>query len=83
MIRFIDAKQALDQSALVSQNTLSCGQSRRGGVGTSNSRRRSSILGRVVVAYVQGSPKGGDALGLLRVPNTRLRSGPPFNRGSR
>lgn len=49
-----------------------CGQSRRGGVGTSNCGRRSRSLGRVAVTHVQGPPKGGGALGPLRVPNTRL-----------
>lgn len=59
-------------------NTI-CGQSRRGGVETSNSRRRSNtIFGRVAVTHVQGSPKGGGALGLLRVSNTRLSSVPPM-----
>lgn len=74
------AQQHLEQSALAPHSNLTCGQSRRGGVGTSESRRRSRFLGRVVVAHVQGSPKGGDALGLLRVPNTRLCSVPPIGR---
>ena len=49
-----------------------CGQSRRGGLVTSDSRRRSINFGRVAVTYVQGPPKGGGALGLLGVTSTRL-----------
>ena len=66
------ATQHLEQSRRWPHSYLTCGQSRGGGVGTSDSRRRSRYLGRVAVAYVQGSPKGGGALGLLEVPNTRL-----------
>lgn len=51
---------------------VTCGQSRGGGLTTSNSTRRSSYLGRVAVTYVQGLPKGGGALGVLGVVNTRL-----------
>jgi len=58
-------------------NFTTRGQSRGGGVGTSESRRRSNVFGRVAVTYVQGTPKGGGALGLLGVPNTRLASVPP------
>ncbi len=58
-----------------------CGQSRGGRVGTSQSRRRSISFGRVAVTYVQGSPKGGGALGLLGVPNTRLMPVPPYSEG--
>lgn len=75
------ATPELAQSALPPHITTSCGQSRSGGFTTSNSRRRSSFLGRVAVAYVQGSPKGGGALGLLRVVNTRLRPVPPDQMG--
>lgn len=57
--------------------STTCGQSRKGGVETSNSRRRSNVFGRVAVTYVQGSPKGGGALGLLKVSNTRLAPVPP------
>ena len=39
---------------------------------TSNRTRRSKLFGRVVVAYVQGLPKGGGALCVRRVSNTRL-----------
>lgn len=38
-----------------------CGMSRAGASEPLRSRSRSSILGRVVVAYVQGLPKGGGA----------------------
>lgn len=72
------AHHRLEQSQSSPHSYPTSGQSRWGGVRTSNSRRRSRFLGRVVVAYVQGSPKGGDALGLLRVLNTRLRSVPPM-----
>lgn len=58
------------------------GQSRGRGFATSNSRRRSRSLGRVAVTHVQGSPKGGGALGLLRVANTRLWSVPPSKLGA-
>lgn len=69
--------RSLEHSRPKPHSVATCGQSRGGGVRTSNSRRRSRSLGRVVVAHVQGSPKGGDALGLLRVLNTRLRPVPP------
>jgi hypothetical protein len=36
---------------------------------------RNSCSGRVAVAYVQGSPKGGGALCVRRVSNTRLSAG--------
>lgn len=71
------AQQALDQSPLSPHTNLSCGQSRSGGFTTSNRTRRSRFLGRVAVAYVQGSPKGGGALCVRRVVNTRLRPVPP------
>lgn len=48
------------------------GQSRGGGLVPSNSERRSKQFGRVAVAYVQGPPKGGGALGSLKGTNTRL-----------
>jgi hypothetical protein len=54
-----------------------CGQSRGGGFVTSDGVRRSKIFGRVAVTYVQGSPKGGGALGTLGVTNTRLSPVPP------
>jgi hypothetical protein len=64
--------------ALLAKHTSStCGQSRRGGVGTSNGGRRSNVFGRVAVTHVQGSPKGGGALGPPGVPNTRLAPVPP------
>ena len=39
------------------------------------------MFGRVVVTYVQGSPKGGGAQGLLGVTSTRLWPGPPIEIG--
>ena len=56
---------------------VTCGQSRGGGLVTSDSRRRSTCFGRVAVTYVQGPPKGGGALGLLEVTSTRLTPVPP------
>lgn len=54
-----------------------CGQSRRRGLISSYGERRSKhAFGRVVVTHVQGSPKGGDALGSPGEINTRLRSVP-------
>jgi hypothetical protein len=73
--------QTLDRQPPTQHTHSTCGQSRRGGVVTSDSRRRSRFLGRVVVAHVQGSPKGGDALGLLGVTNTRLCPGTSTNDG--
>lgn len=55
---------------------LTCGQSRGGGLVTSDGERRSNVFGRVAVAYVQGSPKGGGALGSLGVTSTRLAPAP-------
>ena len=72
---------ALEQSLLSPHTNATCGQSRRGGFVTSNSVRRSRFLGRVAVAYVQGPPKGGGALGTLGVTNTRLRPVPPTSKG--
>lgn len=62
----------LDQSLPTWHSYTTCGQSRRGGVETSSRTRRSRFLGRVAVAYVQGSLKGGGALCVRRVSNTRL-----------
>lgn len=61
--------------------STTCGQSRKGGLVTSHRERRSSFLGRVAVAYVQGSPKGGGALGSLEVTSTRLAPVPPDRLG--
>ena len=55
------------------------GQSRGGGLVTSNGVRRSNVFGRVAVTHVQGPPKGGGALGAPRVTSTRLASVPPSN----
>lgn len=52
------------------------GQSRWGGLVTSHGERRSMLFDRVAVAYVQGSPKGGGALGSLGVTSTRFRPVP-------
>lgn len=80
MVRDINIRQTLDLRALPQHSTITCGQSRGGGVGTSNCTRRSIYFGRVAVAYVQGSPKGGGALCVRRVPNTRLCPVPPINK---
>jgi hypothetical protein len=48
------------------------GQSRPWGVGTPIITSPVELLGRVAVTHVQGLPKGGSALCLCRVPNTRL-----------
>lgn len=80
MLNLFTATQALDQTANPPHTNITCGQSRRRGFTTSNRTRRSSLLGRVAVAYVQGSPKGGGALCVRRVVNTRLWSVPPINR---
>ena len=61
--------------------TATCGQSRSGGLVTSHGERRSKHFGRVAVAYVQGSPKGGGALGSLGVTSTRLTPVPPDQMG--
>jgi len=53
-MRHIDMAQALDRPALTKHTRSTCGQSRRGGVGTSCRAHRSRFLGRVAVAYVQG-----------------------------
>jgi hypothetical protein len=68
---------AVQPSPKHSDNT--CGKSRGGGVGTSNSTRRSKQFGRVAVTHVQGPPKGGGALSVLMVPNTRLSLVPPMS----
>lgn len=74
--------QPLDHRAAPSHSHTTCGQSRRGGVGTSSRAHWSRFLGRVVAAYVQGSPKGGDALCVRKVPNIRLSPVPLCNRGA-
>lgn len=71
------ATHALAVLRLSKHTNHTCGQSREGGLETSNSTRRSKQFGRVVVTYVQGSPKGGDALSVLRVSSTRLLPAPP------
>jgi hypothetical protein len=73
-------KHRLEWDGVSPHSSLTCGQSRRGGLVTSHSERLPSFLGRVVVAHVQGSPKGGDALGSLEVTSTRLCSVPPERR---
>ncbi|CAH0497227.1 hypothetical protein [Novosphingobium sp. CECT 9465] len=83
MINFTFPESRLAQDKHNPHRSVTNGPSRWGGVRTSNSRRRSRFLGRVVVAHVQGSPKGGDALGLLRVLNTRLCPVPPLRREAR
>ena len=66
--------------APLGQHTVTtCGQSRRGGFVTSECVRRSRHLVRVAVTHVQGSPKGGGALGTLEVTTTRLGPVPPIN----
>lgn len=80
-MNYIRVAQALDRQPSTQHTRFTCGQSRRGGFRTSNCRRWSRFLGRVAVAHVQGSPKGGGALGLLRVLNARLRSGASTNDG--
>ncbi len=81
MLKKMCASQILDPKQVLPHINNICGQSRRGGLETSNSRRRSNfIFGRVAVTHVQGSPKGGGALGLLRVSNTRLCLVPPFKK---
>jgi hypothetical protein len=62
-------------------NSSTRGQSREGGLVTSQSERRSRFLGRAAVAYVQGSPKGGGALGSLMVTSARLWPVPPHSTG--
>ncbi len=72
------SQQALEQNLQSPHIEISCGQSRSGGFATSNRTRRSRLLGRVAVAHVQGAaPKGGGALCVRRVANTRLRPVPP------
>lgn len=78
----IVTKQALDPCTLSPHTNHTRGQFRGGGVGTSNSRRRSSSLGRVAVTMSKASPKSGGALGLLKVPNTRRRPVPPLEKGA-
>lgn len=82
MHRLYVHKQALEQSLLSPHTNRSCGQSRSGGFTTSKRTRRSRILGRVAVAYVQGSPKGAGALCVRRVVNTRLQPVPPNIKGA-
>lgn len=77
------ATPELAQTAQAQHINHTCGQSRGGGFTTSNRTRRSSLLGRVAVAYVQGSPKGGGALCVRRVVNTRLCPVPPSDKGAR
>lgn len=70
-------EQALEQRLLSPHTNITSGQFRWGGVVTSNCARRSRFLGRVAVTHVQGPPKGGGALGALKVTTTRLRPVPP------
>ena len=76
-------ERGLDQALHSPHSLATRGQSRGRGLVTSGSERRSRFLGRVAVAYVQGSPKGGGALGSLMVTSTRLRPVPPFDREAR
>lgn len=83
MFNFTAIAQGLDQPALPPHRRSTCGQSHGGGLITSCRTHRSRFLGRVAVAYVQGSPKGGGALCVRRVISTRLRPVPPLNREAR
>src|SRR5690606_7783404 len=76
--RPVMVSRSLELYRCAPHSRLTCGQSRGGGVRTSNSVRRSKhAFGRVAVTHVQGLPKGGRALGTLRVLNTRLWPVPP------
>jgi hypothetical protein len=74
----IHVAQSLDHWPPTKHTHSTCGLSRGGGLRTSDCRRWSRLLGRVAVVHVQGSPKVGGALGLLRVLSTRLRPVPPM-----
>ena len=74
--------QALADRSRPQHNQLTCGMSCGRGVVTSNGVRRSKQFGRVAVTHVQGSPKGGGALGTLGVTNTRLVPVPPLDWGT-
>jgi len=80
MLDITATKQGLDQALHSPHSHSTCGQSRGGGLVTSNRTRRSRCLGRVAVAYVQSSLKGGGALCVRRVTNTRLCPVPLSNR---
>ena len=83
MTSLTQTQQGLDREGQPTHRKATSGQSRWGGVGTSCRAHRSRFLGRVAVAHVQGSPKGGGALCVRRVPNTRLRLVPPHSMGAR
>ena len=83
MLDITATKQGLDQALHSPHSHSTCGQSRGGGLVTSNRTRRSRCLGRVAVAYVQSSLKGGGALCVRRVTNTRLCPVPLLNREAR
>lgn len=82
MINLTFPESSLAQGRRNPHSRITCSQSRGRGLVTSNSERRSRFLGRVVVAHVQGSPKGGDALGSLMVTSTRLCPVPPILMGA-
>ena len=84
MFNFTATTQGLDQSlhsphSHATQRSVPFG----GGVETSRHTGRSRYLGRVAVTHVQGSPKGGGALSVCRVSNTRLCPVPPYDREAR
>lgn len=83
MTSLTQKQQGLDREGQPTHRKVTSGQSRWGGVRTSNRTRRSRFLGRVAVAHVQGSPKGGGALCVRRVLNTRLRPVPQHSMGAR
>lgn len=83
MTNLTHTQQGLDQQGQPTHRKATSGQSRWGGLVTSHSERRSRSLGRAAVAYVQGSPKGGGALGSLGVTSARLRPVPPHSMGAR
>lgn len=75
-------KQALEQNLLSPHTNRTRGQSHEGGLVTSYSERRSRFHSAGwPLAYVQGSPKGGGALGSLEVTSTRLWPVPPCKMG--
>ena len=68
--------------SLAPHSFITCGQSRRGGLIASKRTRRSSMLDRVAVTHLRGSPKGGGALCVRRVTKTRLTPVPLFLLGA-
>jgi hypothetical protein len=80
-MKHIRMAQALDCRLSTQHTRSTCGQSCRGGVGTSCRTHWSSFSAGWPSRMSKAPPKGGGALCVRGVPNARLRPGASMNDG--